>query len=37
MASRLIRIYEHMREHMVAAATEADVIIQELRLAQNRQ
>ena len=37
MASKLILIYEDMREHMVAAATEADAIIQELRAAQNKQ
>ena len=37
MASKLIRIYERMREHMVEAATEADAIIQELRAAQHRQ
>ena len=37
MASKLILIYEDMREHMVAAATEADTIIQELRAAQNNQ
>ena len=36
MASKLIRIYERMREHMVEAATEADAIIQELRAAQHR-
>ena len=35
MASKLIRIYEDMRRHMVAAATEADAIIQELRAVQN--
>ena len=37
MASKLILIYEDMRRHMVAAALEAETIIQELRVAQNRQ
>ena len=34
MASKLILIYEDMRLHMIDAATEADIIIQELRNAQ---
>ena len=37
MATKLIRIYEDMRYHMVCAAQEADTIIQELRAAQRKE